>query len=51
MSTIYQMIYQWFSVVHDTDTSENDLNHDLANIREWVFHWKMKFNPDLTKQA
>ena len=31
-----------FSVVHDIDTSTNDLNHDLEKISEWAFHWKMK---------
>ena len=40
-----------FSVVHDIDTSTNDLNHDLEKINEWTFKWKMKFNPDHTKQA
>ena len=40
-----------FSVVHDTDTSASDLNHNLEKISEWAFQWKMKFNPDHTKQA
>ena len=40
-----------FSVVHDIDTVANDLNHDLEKISEWAFQWKMKFNPDPTKQA
>ena len=40
-----------FSVVHDIDTLANDLNHDLQKISEWAFQWKMKFNPDPTKQA
>ena len=40
-----------FSVVHGIDTSANDLNHDLEKISEWIFQWKMKFNPDPTKQA
>ena len=39
-----------FSVVHDIDTSVNDLNHDLEKISEWTFQWKMRFNPDLNKQ-
>ena len=39
-----------FSVVHDIDTSGNDLNHDLEKISEWAFQWKMNFNPDPTKQ-
>ena len=40
-----------FSVVHNIDTSANDLNHDIDKISEWDFQWKMKFNPDPTKQA
>ena len=40
-----------FSVVHDNDTSANDLNQDLEKISEWAFQWKMKVNPDHTKQA
>ena len=26
-----------FSVVHDIETSANDLNHDLEKISEWTF--------------
>ena len=40
-----------FSVVHDTQTSENDLNKDLEIINNWAFQWKMNFNPDPAKQA
>ena len=40
-----------FSVVHDIDTSANDLNHDVEKISERAFQWKMKFNPDPAKQA
>ena len=40
-----------FSVVHDIDTSVNDLSHDLEKTSEWAFQWKMKFNPDHTKQT
>ena len=40
-----------FSVVHDIDTSANDLNHDLEKISEWVFQWKMRFNTDPSKHA
>ena len=40
-----------FSVVHDTQTSANDLNKDLKIINNWAFQWKMNFNPDPTKQA
>ena len=37
-------------VVNDIDNSANDLNHDPKKICEWAFQWKMKFNPDPTKQ-
>ena len=40
-----------FSLVHDTDTSVNDLNHDMEKISEWAFQGKMKFNPDPIKQT
>ena len=36
-----------FSVVHDAVTSKND----QTVIYDWVYQWKMKFNPDLCKQA
>ena len=39
------------SVVHDTQTSANDLNKDLEIINNWTFHWKMNFDPDPAKQA
>ena len=38
-----------FSVVHDTQTSANDLNKDLEIINNWAFQWKMNFNPDPAK--
>ena len=40
-----------FPVVHDINTSANNLNHDLQKINEWAFQWKMKLNTDPTKQA
>ena len=40
-----------FSVIHDNQTSAYVLNKDLEMIHNWVFQWKMNFNPDLTKQA
>ena len=36
-----------FSVIHDVDTSANELNNDLYQINKWAFQWKMSFNPDL----
>ena len=38
-----------FSIVHDADLTADDLNHDLNNISEWAFTWKMCFNPDPSK--
>ena len=40
-----------FSVIHDIQTSTNNLNKDLERISNWATHWKMNFNPDTTKQA
>ena len=40
-----------FSVIHDSKTSENDLNKDLEMIHDWAIKWKINFNPDLTKQT
>ena len=40
-----------FSVVKNVDDSNIDLNNDIKKIGEWVFQWKMNFNPDRTKQA
>ena len=35
----------------NTDVSDTDLNRHLKKISEWVFKWKIKFNPDPAKQA
>ena len=40
-----------FSKVSDKNSSQNILNNDLSIISEWVFQWKMQFNPDSNKQA
>ena len=40
-----------FSVIHDVDTSRNELNNDLYQINKWACQWKISFNPDLSKQA
>ena len=40
-----------FSIVKDPVISANDLNHDLNIIHQWVYQWKLEFNPDPTKQA
>ena len=41
----------FFSVVHNLNTSTNNLNEDLKKINDWVTQWKMSFKPDPTKQA
>ena len=38
-------------VIHDFDTSANEINNDLYQINKWAFQCKMSFNPDLSKQA
>ena len=40
-----------FSVIHDVETSANELNDDLYRINKWRFQWKMSFNPHPSKQA
>ena len=45
------MAYHQFSVIHDVDTSANELNNDLYQINKSDFQWKMSFNPDPSKQA
>ena len=40
-----------FSVIHNTNSTANDLNSDLMKISNWAFQWKMEFNPDPKKQA
>ena len=40
-----------FSVIHNVDTSANELNNDLYQINKWAFHWKTSFNLDPSNQA
>ena len=40
-----------FSKVFNTNESANYLNTDLEKISQWVYQWKIQFNPDLNKQA
>ena len=40
-----------FSLVHDRNTSVNELNNNLLKIRRWDYQWKMSFNPDPSKQV
>ena len=39
-----------FSVVHDVNTSTNNLNNDLSKINDSATQWKMSFNPDPSKK-
>ena len=43
------------NVVHDINTSANELNNDLKKVSNWAFRWafrwKMSFNPDPSKQT
>ena len=40
-----------FTVVEDSKTAANDMNHDLDLISQWAHTWRMSFNPDPQKQA
>ena len=40
-----------FSVEHDINQSGINLNDDWEKISNWVFQWKMSFNPDTNKQV
>ena len=40
-----------FSVVHNANTTANELNNDLVKISRWAYQWKMSFNPNPNKQA
>ena len=38
-------------VKNNVNVTHNQLTTDLQTITDWAHLWKMKFNPDLTKQA
>ena len=38
-------------VIHDAETSGNELKSDLSHINKRAFQWKMSFNPDPSKMA
>ena len=38
-------------IIHDVDTSANELNNDLYQINKWAFQWKMSFNANPSKKA
>ena len=40
-----------FSVIHDVNSSQIDLNEDLGKINNWAYQWKMSFNHDPSKKA
>ena len=40
-----------FTVVEDSTTAANDMNHDLDLISQWAHTWRMSFIPDPQKQA
>ena len=40
-----------FAIVKDVNTTQQMLSDDLDSITNWAYQWKMKFNPDITKQA
>ena len=40
-----------FSIVRDPTYTAIELNHDLDQIKNWAYQWKMSFNPDPNKQA
>ena len=40
-----------FSVVHNLNTSTNNLNEELKKINDWATQWIMSVNPDPTKKA
>ena len=40
-----------FIEVSNVETAHQTLMHDLETITAWANLWKMKFNPDISKQA
>ena len=40
-----------FSVVHNINSTANNLKSDLMKLSYWAFQWKMRFNPDPNKQT
>ena len=40
-----------FSVTHDVNSLQINLNEDLDKINNWAYQWKMSFNPDPSKKA
>ena len=40
-----------FTIVQDSTTAANDMNHDLELIKQRANDWRISFNPDPQKQA
>ena len=40
-----------FSTVTDPNAAANQINNDLHSFNTWVYQWKMKFDPNASKQA
>ena len=40
-----------FAIVRNTQETHDKLVNDLLTISAWAHQWKMKFNPDISKQA
>ena len=40
-----------FTRVEGVDPTHEKLVKDLQTITNWIYQWKMVFNPDITKQA
>ena len=40
-----------FSIIHNVNSSQIDLNEDLDKINSWAYQWKTSFNPDPSKKA
>ena len=40
-----------FSVIHNINSTANDLNRDLMKISNWAFQWKMRNSHDPKRQA
>ena len=38
-------------VMHDVSASSATLDNDLVKTHDWVYDWKMYFEPDKNKQA
>ena len=36
--------------MNDPNAAAKQVCEDLKKIKEWVFKWKMKFNPDSSKR-